>query len=423
MISSYSSALLTGIIFLFTTTLSAQTKITGKVTDAESGSALSFASVRIKEKALGVVANEQGEFTLSFNSSPDNFTLIISFIGFKTQEIKLTEFIGRKNKIIKLEPVARELETVTISEGKFDLNTFMAEVIKNYQSGSRTTPHIAQAYFQEQVILLKQKPVLFADSKPALFADGIGYSVYLGDVENQAARSNYKFFYEQVSVNRDYTLWTDYIAKLGKTTDHRFGASDNLNNFRSSELNGPLAANGKKFKYKLKQDSTFFYNGLACLYINFKGAGQSGWMLIEEENHQVRVIAFNESENIWSHVYNDRVEGIFWCSYDYHEGQHYLSETGSSYLKGDIYYSNKLKVVSQKFDKLELSEKEYWSINSLDRFTISEAKASDQPFEPYNFSKTDSVQRVGFKGFEVLMIDAEKNPDYGQLLTKLRAFF
>ena len=92
-------------------------------------------------------------------------------------------------------------------------------------------------------------------------------------------------------------------------------------------------------------------------------------------------------------------------------------------MKGDIYHWNKLKVVSQKFDKLELSEKEYWSINSLDRFTIREAKASDQPFEPYNFSKTDSVQRAVFKEFAVLMIDVEKNSDYSQLLTKLRAFF
>ena len=392
-----------------------QTIIIGKVIDSETGSPMSYASIRVREKVVGVVASKQGEFTLTLNSSPDNLTLVISFVGFKTSEINLSEFIERKNKIIKLEPEAQELEAVTISEEKFDLNKFMAEVIKNYQSGYRTTSHIAQAYFQEQVSI---------KNKPVLLADGIGYSVYLGDVENQAARSNYKFFYEQVSVNQNYKPLTDYIAKLGKTITHRFGASDNLNNFRTFELNGPLSANGKKFKYTLARDSTVSFQGQACLVINFKGPHQSGWMIISEDNLNVWMIAYNDSENIWSSVYDERVAGPFFCTYDYFEGNHYLSQTESVYAKGDIIHWNKLKIVSQKFDKLELSEQEYWAINSFDRFTIGQGKESEIAFEPYNFSKKDSVQRTEFKeGFKVQVIDPDKNPGYKELLTKLRALF
>lgn len=412
--SIYSSILATGIIFLFAANLCAQTTITGKVTDAETGSVMSYASIRLKEKALGVVANEQGKFTFTLNSSPENYTLVVSFVGYKTSEIKLSEFIKRNNKIIKLEPEAHELEVVTISHEKFDVNKFMTEVIKKYQSSSRTTPHIAQAYFQEEVHVKR---------KPVLFADGIGYSVYLGDVENQAARSNYKFFYEQVSVNQDYKVWTDYIKKLGKTDTHRFGASDNLNNFRTFELNGPLSGKGN-FKYSLSSDSTRSHHGETSLLVKFKGTRQSGWMIIGEESLQVWVIAYNASENIWSHAYNDRMEGSFACVYDYHEGQHFLSQTHSIYSKDDILVLNTLKVVSQKFDKLELTEKEYWAINSLDRFKIEHGKVSEQSFTPYNFSKRDSIQRAQFKaGFKLLTIDGEKNPDYKELLVKLRSFF
>lgn len=405
------------LVFLAFTNLAAQTLVTGKVIDSKTEAPLSYASIRMKEKAIGVAANERGAFTLSLNSDPDGYTLIISFVGYKTVEIKLTDFIERQDKIIKLEPITRELESATISAGKFDVNEFMAKVSKAYQSSARTTPHIAKAYFQEHVRV---------KNKPILFADGVGYSVYLGDVENQAARSNYKFFYEQVSVNRNYKSWTDYIERLGKTTDHRFGASDNLNNFRTFELNGPLSANGKKFKYTmpLPLDSAISHKGQTCLYIKFKGAGQSGWMIIGEETLQVWLIAYNASQNIWSNTYNDRVEGSFACVYDYYEGQHFLSETHSWYTKGDIIHLNKLKIVSQKFDTVELTEKEYWAINALDIFTIGMAKASENPFEPYNFYIKDAVQRSDFKeGFITLAIDSERNPDYKELLTKLRAFF
>jgi hypothetical protein len=392
----------------------AQTIITGKVIDSENETPLPYASIRIKEKALGCLTNKQGEFTLSLNSSPEAYTLVVSFVGYKSYETNLTQFIERKNKTIKLEPATRELDEVTISEGKFNVNEFMVQVSKAYQSTSRTTPHIAKAYFQEE-ISVKYKPVFFTD--------GTGYSVYMGDVDNQAARSNYKFFYEQVSVNRDAKAWTDQIAKLGKTDTHRFGGSDNLNNFRTFELNGPLSTTGK-FKFKLASDTTMRHKGEACLLVNFKGSGQSGWMIIGEDNLHVWMIVYNDSEDIWSSVYGERVEGIFACIYDYYENQHYLSEAHSFYKKGDISHSYKLKVVSQKFDKLELSQEEYWLINSLDRFMLNQGKEMDGQVEPYNFSIRDRDQRSEFKeGFKVLAIDPEKNPGYKKLLIKLGAFF
>lgn len=402
-------------VALYTDTHAQQTTLIGKVIDSETGSPLSYANIRIKEKPLGAAADIDGQFTLIMHSPSESYTLVFSFIGYTTQEIKVIEFLKRTDKVIKLEPEAHQLETITVSDGKFDVNEFMAEVIRNYKLSSRKTPHIAQAYFQEQVNV-KHKPVLFVD--------GIGYSIYMGEVENQSARSNYKFLYEQVSVNRDYQGWTNYLRTLGKTTDHRFGASDNLNNFRTFELNGPLSGNHKKFKYSLAVDSILHHQGQECLYIKFNGAHQSGWMIIGEESFQVWMIAYNDSKNIWSNAYNERVKGSFVCIYDYYDGQHFLSETHSFYTKGDIIHWSKLKVLSQKFDKLALSELEYWAINSLDLFTIGEAKEIDTQFEPHKFSVKDQVQRSAFNdGFKNLTIDEGKHPDYTELLSKLRAYF
>lgn len=406
---------ITFLILLNTSVFAQQTIVIGKILDAKDNSPLPYTSIRIKERAIGCVANKQGEFTLSLNSSPDTYTLTVSFVGYKTYETKLTEFIERKDKTIQLEPVTRELDEVTISDGKFDVNEFMAKVSEAYQANARTTPHIAKAYFQEHISI---------KFKPAFFVEGTGYSVYMGDVDVQAARSNYKFFYEKVSVNRNSKSYTDQIAKTGKTDTHRFGGSDNLNNFRTAELNGPLSPAGKKFKYKLAHDSTAQYQGKATLRVNFKGPGQSGWMIIEEENLYVRMIAFNTSESIWSSIYNERVDGTFVCFYDYYENQPYLAEAHSFYSKGNMLHRNKFKIVSQKFDNLALNEKEYWLINSLDIFMLNQGKELDTQIESYNFSIKDPFQRSEFKeGFKVQAIDPEKNPGYQELLTKLSAFF
>jgi iron complex outermembrane receptor protein len=58
-------------------------KITGKVLD-QTGETLIGASVKIKGTSEGVTTDENGAFTISV---PDDAVLVISFVGFKTQEI------------------------------------------------------------------------------------------------------------------------------------------------------------------------------------------------------------------------------------------------------------------------------------------------------------------------------------------------
>jgi TonB-dependent starch-binding outer membrane protein SusC len=61
--------------------------IFGKITD-EKGNPLVGASVQVKGKKLGTSTNSNGEFVLA---TPGNVTLIVSYIGFETQEIVVAD--------------------------------------------------------------------------------------------------------------------------------------------------------------------------------------------------------------------------------------------------------------------------------------------------------------------------------------------
>ncbi len=61
-------------------------KVSGKVTDS-SGATLPGVSVVVKGTTTGVITDNNGNYSLS--NIPDNATLIFSFVGMKTQEVKI----------------------------------------------------------------------------------------------------------------------------------------------------------------------------------------------------------------------------------------------------------------------------------------------------------------------------------------------
>src|SRR5690606_41760597 len=72
-----------------TTSVYAQTTISGTVKDS-AGQPLPQANISVEGKMLGTVTNIQGEFTLTV-SDPPPITIIVSFIGYETQRLSITE--------------------------------------------------------------------------------------------------------------------------------------------------------------------------------------------------------------------------------------------------------------------------------------------------------------------------------------------
>lgn len=66
----------------------AQTKISGKVTDADSKEGLAGVNIVIKGKVIGTTTDVKGEFSLTTNTAPP-FVIQISYVGFETQEMEI----------------------------------------------------------------------------------------------------------------------------------------------------------------------------------------------------------------------------------------------------------------------------------------------------------------------------------------------
>jgi outer membrane receptor protein involved in Fe transport len=68
----------------------AQTTISGKVTDADTGEELAGVNIIVKGTVLGTISNTNGEFNLKAKDSPP-LTLVFSFVGYASQELPITE--------------------------------------------------------------------------------------------------------------------------------------------------------------------------------------------------------------------------------------------------------------------------------------------------------------------------------------------
>ena len=100
-------------ILLLTTisTTGQEQSITGKVTDATDGAALPGVIITIKNSSEGTQTNFNGDYSIQVKT---NDTLVFSFIGMKTKEIKVTKNDTVIN--VKLEADNQLLEEVIITE-------------------------------------------------------------------------------------------------------------------------------------------------------------------------------------------------------------------------------------------------------------------------------------------------------------------
>ena len=87
-------------IMLLAASSFAQTKISGKVSDGATKESLIGVSIAVKGKVIGTITDTKGSFSLS-TTTPTPFTIAVSSIGYKTQEITVTE--SKSDFDIKLE--------------------------------------------------------------------------------------------------------------------------------------------------------------------------------------------------------------------------------------------------------------------------------------------------------------------------------
>ena len=110
-------------IFIIITVHSQEKTITGKVWNLKNNEPLAYVNIGIKNKSIGTVSNKNGLFKLFLNDKTSlNDTVIVSYIGFKTEKFLVSELNTLKNPIL-LQPKNMELDEVVVRSKKIKLKS------------------------------------------------------------------------------------------------------------------------------------------------------------------------------------------------------------------------------------------------------------------------------------------------------------
>ncbi|MFM6947604.1 MAG: TonB-dependent receptor [Aquirufa sp.] len=113
------------VLMLLSFSVFAQTKLSGKVTDAASNEALIGVSISVKGKVIGTITDANGSFSLT-TSTPVPFTISVSMVGYERQEIVVK---GAKTDFaIKLKEQATLGQDVVVSASRIEESVLQSPV-------------------------------------------------------------------------------------------------------------------------------------------------------------------------------------------------------------------------------------------------------------------------------------------------------
>ncbi|MBU0474078.1 MAG: DUF5686 and carboxypeptidase regulatory-like domain-containing protein [Bacteroidetes bacterium] len=138
------------ILLIIASNINSQNRISGKISNSETKIPLPNANIYIKDSYIGTVSNINGEYSLKISQSPA--TLIVSYIGYKTEQVE----IENKDSLqidITLQPILLDVgSVVVIASAEDPAIAIMKKVIENkIRWRSKLSSFSAKAYTRSLV--------------------------------------------------------------------------------------------------------------------------------------------------------------------------------------------------------------------------------------------------------------------------------
>jgi hypothetical protein len=127
------------LVFLYCFSVSSifgQFVIKGRVTDANNGDPIPFASVGLVGVSQGARTNFQGEFTLNSKFTADS--LFTSFVGYKKRVKKITRGLAFQEINFQIEPSTLEMAEVKVYSGENPAFKILRGVLQHKESNDRS---------------------------------------------------------------------------------------------------------------------------------------------------------------------------------------------------------------------------------------------------------------------------------------------
>ena len=220
--------------------------ITGDVYAKKSNSLLPFASVNLKNKFKGTVANNEGFFAFTLPIEHLKDTLEISFIGYEKKEI----LIDTIQHHVKVELTASNFVLSEIVLSPLSPEDYIKLAVKHMPANFPKSPYLTQAYFSNEITVNKKKlshEESFFNTYHHVKNDSIDHQLLLYK-KNEFNPEELDFFYEETSIDIEGIYNSpDFILDRGKTnTNEQDLFLDSLN--------------FKKFEYRFNPKETPGYH-------------------------------------------------------------------------------------------------------------------------------------------------------------------
>jgi hypothetical protein len=120
---------LSALFFVFILQASFAQSLSVKIVDASTGESIPYANIKVGDSS-NLVSNAEGYFTLSENNSADATVLTVSFLGYAPLQATVGE-LKNQQYVIKLSPGIVELDSVTVTNERPNVDSIMAAVKRN----------------------------------------------------------------------------------------------------------------------------------------------------------------------------------------------------------------------------------------------------------------------------------------------------
>lgn len=270
--------------------------ISGTVLSASTKEPLSYATVALKKRMIGIITNEEGRFDLYIPEDTQDDTLVISYFGFKHALVALNSI--HSSLEIKLQSSAVELQEVVVrpSPPEHYIRMAMRQVNENYPK----TPFQTEAYYREKI--LENKNLIRCD-------EGIFKSYYPNFLDSVKSQHQLMLLrsaentQEVAFMSKERKKKEEKNKKKGKTEDkddlmidlgESFGGPQdilsgvNLN----KEPENYLDTNSlKRYKYSFAKSTSYNNNELMVIDFSSKGkvehVRESGKIYIDLKSYAI----------------------------------------------------------------------------------------------------------------------------------------
>ena len=133
------------LLFLPFITFGQTLQIQGQISDANTGTPLSFAHISLQDKGIGTLSNAEGAFELRLDAVHSNDSLVISYIGYKSATLSCANAINQFNTI-QLQPLSQMLSEVIVKP--IDGLTLIQEAIAKIPENYANEPHLKQGFYR-----------------------------------------------------------------------------------------------------------------------------------------------------------------------------------------------------------------------------------------------------------------------------------